>query len=111
MVPPSLLPDQHAVLDSESLQQARQDLVSLDLHVAQAGIGRPRARAAIAGAVIDDAGRARGVAQSLREVAPHLDAAQTLVQEYQGCALEPVGLPRHEAAQAQMAVAKVQKFV
>ena len=74
-------------------------------------IGRPGTRAAVAGAVIDDAGRASGIAELLREVAPHLDAAQPLVQEDQGRALEPVGLARHQAAHAQAAVAEVQEFV
>jgi hypothetical protein len=36
--------DQHAIFDAEVGQQARQDVVRLDLHVAQAGIGGRRDR-------------------------------------------------------------------
>ena len=75
-------------------EEAWQDLVGFDLHVALAGIDRPRRGAAVAGAVVDDAGTARGIAKLLREVAPHLDAAQPLVQEDERGPVQPVALRR-----------------
>ena len=103
--------DQHAVGDGERLEQVRQHVVGLDLHVADARIGRPRARAAISRAVVDDAVTARGVAQLLREIPPHLDAAQPLVQEDERRALETVAVTRGQAADAQAPVTEVDEAV
>src|SRR5476649_248283 len=103
--------DQHAILDRQSREQARQHVVGLDLHVALAGIGRPWAGLAVAGAVVDDAGAGGGVAKLLREVAPHLDTAQALVQEDECRAVEPVTFLRRKTAHAQSAVAEVDELV
>ena len=97
--------------DAESGQQLGQDLVRLDFHIVHARIRRPWARSAIGRAVIDHAGAHGGVAKLLREVTPHLDAAQALVQEDQRRALEPVAALRHEPAAAQRPVAEVDEVV
>src|SRR5690349_1293648 len=103
--------DQHAILDRERREQLGQHLVGLDLHVFDAGIGGPRARLAIGGAVVDHAVALQDVAKLLREVAPHLDAAQPLVQEDERRALEAVAFLRAQAAYPQGAVAEVDELI
>jgi len=103
--------DQHAILDAEGRQQAWQDVVGLDLHVAEPRIGRPGARFSVAGAVVDDAGAARGVTKPLGKVAPHLDAAQPLVQEDQHRAVEAVILLGLEPPHPQAAIAEIDHFI
>src|SRR6185436_17897017 len=102
---------QHAVLDLQRGEEPRQHRVSFDLHVSDTRIAGPRARAAIAGAVVDHAGALQGVAKLLREVAPHFDAAQTLMQKHQGGALQPVRLCRDESADPEDTVAEVDALV
>src|SRR5581483_6402269 len=102
---------QDAVFDGERAQQPRQHEVGFDLHVTEPGIAGPRAGAAVAGAVVDHAAAARGVAQALREIAPHLDAAEPLVQEDECRALEPVAPLRRQTAEAQAAVAEIGELV
>ena len=85
--PPSLWPNSQGGscvgVDVERRQQRRQHLVRLAVHEVQAPgfVGGARRRAAVAGARVDQAAAAGGVAQALREVAPHRQRAQAFVQE------------------------------
>jgi hypothetical protein len=94
---------QHAIADADAWSRRGSTSSALELHVADAGIGRPRARTTVAGAVIDDAGAARGVAEALGKVPPHLDATQAFMQEDERRALEAVALPRDQPPDAQAA--------
>ena len=103
--------DQDAVVDFECGEKLGQHDIGLDFHIGEARIGRPRARLAVGGAVVDHAGALQDVAKLLREVAPHLDAAQPLVQEDERRARQPVGTLRREAADPQRAVAEIDELV
>ena len=77
------MPDQQAAPEADRLEQARQCLPRLVMHVAQGPRQRDRARLAVAGARIDEhagAGRRR---ELVGKIAPHSDAAETLVQQHE----------------------------
>jgi hypothetical protein len=103
--------DQHAVLDRERGQQPGQHEVGLDLHVGEARIGRPWARPAVGGAVVDHAvalqtsqsfcGKSRHISMQ-----PSPSCRKTSVVRF-----EPVAALRREAADAQGAVAEIDEGV
>ncbi|MNZ96147.1 hypothetical protein D3C78_1153280 [compost metagenome] len=72
------------LLDIQRVEQCRQDLIGLSVHVVhiQRLGGRARARAAVTGAREHQAARAHGAAQPRGEILPHRQGAQAFVQEH-----------------------------
>jgi hypothetical protein len=73
--------DQQRPFDAEVFQQLRQCLQRFAMHEVGAVAARPRARAAVAAARVDDRRQGGRHCDLVREVAPLADGAQALVQE------------------------------
>ena len=74
--------DEQAALEADPVEQFRQHLAGLALHVIERPRQRHRARGAIAGARIGKYGGAGGLLKLVGEIAPQADGAEAFMQQH-----------------------------
>ena len=75
------MPDQDRPFDLEALEKLRKHDLRLVVQVARGSASAQRLGLAVSEARIDDGGKLRRPGDARREVAPHRDRAQSLVEE------------------------------